>query len=30
MALRAGMSVQTANGESHAARELLPASAQAH
>src|SRR5674476_991397 len=25
MALRAGMSVQTANGESHAARELLPA-----
>ena len=30
MALRAGMSVQTADGESHAARELLPASAQAH
>jgi GNAT superfamily N-acetyltransferase len=28
MALRAGMSVQTADGESHAARELLPASAQ--
>jgi GNAT superfamily N-acetyltransferase len=28
MALRARMSVQTADGESHAARELLPASAQ--
>jgi GNAT superfamily N-acetyltransferase len=28
MAVRAGMSVQTADGESHAARELLPASAQ--
>jgi GNAT superfamily N-acetyltransferase len=28
MALRAGMSVQTADGESHAARELLPATAQ--
>jgi GNAT superfamily N-acetyltransferase len=28
MALRAGMSVQTADGESHAARELLSASAQ--
>lgn len=28
MALRAGMSVQTADGESHAARELQPASAQ--
>src|SRR5450759_3158940 len=28
MALRAGMSVQTAAGESHAARELPPASAQ--
>ena len=28
MALRAGMSVQTADGESHASRELLPASAQ--
>ena len=28
MALRAGMSVQTADGESHAARELPPASAQ--
>lgn len=28
MALRAGMSVETADGESHAARELLPASAQ--
>ncbi len=28
MALRAGMSVQTADGESHAERELLPASAQ--
>ena len=28
MALRAGMSVQTADGESQAARELLPASAQ--
>jgi GNAT superfamily N-acetyltransferase len=28
MALRAGMSVQTADGESHAARELSPASAQ--
>jgi GNAT superfamily N-acetyltransferase len=28
MALRAAMSVQTVDGESHAARELLPASAQ--
>jgi len=28
MALRVGMSVQTVDGESHAARELLPASAQ--
>ena len=28
MALRAGMSVQTADGESHAERDLLPASVQ--